>query len=150
MKTRFYLFIFWFALFAALPIMAADNLQLNKSLNYQSDSLDGPLITGDHLSAGAVMGKPNYIIIYGEGCFNSKRQGRRTVELYNTFKSRVNFVVVDLDQRRAPDQQQLVRKYYQGYIPQVTILDQSGHAVYNRAGEVGVKQVTEILDKALQ
>jgi hypothetical protein len=50
-----------------------DNLKLNPKLDYASDSLDGPLITGNDTQSGFVAGKPNYVIIYGEGCFNSKR-----------------------------------------------------------------------------
>ena len=46
---------------------AAENLRLNPKLNYSSDSRDGPLITGDRMEEGAIQGKPNYIIIYGEG-----------------------------------------------------------------------------------
>jgi hypothetical protein len=46
---------------------------------------------------GTESGKPNYVIIYGEGCFNSKRQAQRTVELHNKYRSRVHFVVIDLD-----------------------------------------------------
>ncbi len=46
---------------------AAENLRLNPKLDYSSDSQDGPLITGDRMEDGAVEGKPNYIIIYGEG-----------------------------------------------------------------------------------
>jgi hypothetical protein len=51
----------------AAPLWAADNLKLNSHLDYSSDSQDGPLITGDHMDDGAVTGKPNYIIMYGEG-----------------------------------------------------------------------------------
>ncbi|MGC2321095.1 MAG: hypothetical protein WA463_00560 [Terriglobales bacterium] len=51
----------------ATPLWAADNLKLNSHLDYTSDSQDGPLITGDHMEDGASAGKPNYIIIYGEG-----------------------------------------------------------------------------------
>ena len=51
----------------AVPLRGADNLRLNQRLNYSSDSQDGPLITGDHMDDGAVQGKPNYIIFYGEG-----------------------------------------------------------------------------------
>ena len=80
-----------------------DNLKLNSKLDYASDSLDGPLITGDDSASGFVAGKPNYIIIYGEGCFNSKRQARRTVELYNKYRDRVHFVAVDLDVPRSPE-----------------------------------------------
>jgi hypothetical protein len=58
----------------AAPAFAADNLKLNPKLDYTSDSQDGPLITGDNLDAGFVSGKPAYVILYGEACFNSKRQ----------------------------------------------------------------------------
>jgi hypothetical protein len=51
----------------ALLAPAADNLKLNQHLDYDSDSQDGPLITGDHMDKGIVAGKPNYIIMYGEG-----------------------------------------------------------------------------------
>jgi hypothetical protein len=51
----------------AIPLWSAENLKLNPYLDYSSDSLDGPLITGDHMEDGAVAGKPNYILFYGEG-----------------------------------------------------------------------------------
>jgi hypothetical protein len=55
------------ALSGVARLRAADNLRLNPRLDYSSDSQDGPLITGDHLDAGAVRGKPNYVFMYGEG-----------------------------------------------------------------------------------
>ncbi len=144
-------------MFAAIGILAlvagahaGENLRLNSHLDFSSDSQDGPLITGDHMNEGAVPGKPNYVIIYGEGCFNSKRQARRTVSLYEKYKDRVNFVVVDLDQKRSPAQQQLVKQYYQGYIPHVVILDKSGKAVYNSSGEVDESSLSSTLDRALE
>ena len=115
---------------------AIDNLKLNSQLNYSSDSLDGPLITGDDAQVGFVAGKTNYVIIYSEGCFNSKRQARRTVELYNKYRSQVHFVVVDLDVQRSPEQQELVKKYYKGFIPHVLVLDAHGEPLYNQSGEV--------------
>ena len=51
----------------SLPLWGAENLKLNSHLNYSSDSQDGPLITGDHMEDGVAPGKPNYIIMYGEG-----------------------------------------------------------------------------------
>ena len=51
----------------AIPLWGAENLKLNSHLDYSSDSQDGPLITGDHLEAGAVRGKPNYVFMFGEG-----------------------------------------------------------------------------------
>src|SRR5215469_18500965 len=93
-------------------LFAIDNLKLNSKLDYASDSLDGPLITGDDAQSGFVSGKTNYVIIYGEGCFNSKRQAQRTVDLYNKYRDRVHFGVIDLDLRRSPAQQELVKRYY--------------------------------------
>jgi len=52
---------------AAGGCLAADNLRLNPKLDYNSDRQDGPLITGDRMEEGIAAGKPNYIILYGEG-----------------------------------------------------------------------------------
>ncbi|MGH9712629.1 MAG: hypothetical protein ACRD5M_04940 [Candidatus Acidiferrales bacterium] len=138
------------ALAMGVATHAGENLRLNSHLDYSSDHEDGPLITGDHMDEGAVAGKPNYVIIYAEGCFNSKRQARRTVSLYEKYKDRVNFVVVDLDQERSPAQQQLVKDYYKGYIPHVVVLDKAGKAVYNSSGEVDESSISALLDKALR
>ncbi len=126
----------------ALPALlgAAANLRLNPKLDYSSDSQDGPLITGDQMEDGAVRGEPNYI---------SKRQARRSVNLYEKYKGRVNFVIIDLDRKRSPAQQELVKKYYQGYIPHVAILDKSGNAVYNSSGEVEESRISTIFDTLL-
>jgi hypothetical protein len=93
-------------------VFGIDNLKLNTSLDYSSDSLDGPLITGDDAQSSFGPGKTNYVIIYGEGCFNSKRQARRTVELYSKYRNQAHFVVVDLDEKRSPEQQKLVKECY--------------------------------------
>jgi len=129
---------------------AADNLKLNPKLDYTSDSQDGPLITGDNMEAGVVAGKPTYVILYGEGCYNSKRQARRTVSLYEKYKGRVQFVAVDLDHPVSPAQQQLQKKYYRGFIPHVVVLDASGSAVYNSSGEVDENTIAALLDKTLR
>jgi len=128
---------------------AGENLKLNPHLDYSSDSMDGPHITGDRMADGAVAGIPNYVLIYGEGCYNSKRQSRRTVELYGKYRGRVNFVIIDLDKGATAEQSELVKKYYQGSIPHVVILDKSGNSVYDAAGEVSEGEISEILDKAL-
>jgi len=131
-------------------LFGADNLKLNSHLDYSSDSQDGPLITGANLDAGPVTGKPAYVIMYGEGCYNSKRQARRTVSLYGKYKGRVQFVVIDLDHALSPAQQQLQKKYYRGYIPHVVVLDANGAAVYNSSGEVDEGVISSLLDKALR
>ena len=102
------------------------------------------------LDEGAQAGRPNYIIIYGEGCFNSKRQAKRTVELYEKYKDTVAFVIIDLDIPRSDAQQKLMKKYYQGSIPHVVLLDKSGRTIYNSAGEVESDTVSALLDEALQ
>lgn len=127
---------------------AIDNLKLNSQLDYSSDSLDGPLITGDDAQAGSVAGKTNYVIMYGEGCFNSKRQARRTVELYNKYRNQVHFVVVDLDAKRSPEQQKLVKQFYKGYIPHVVVLDANGNPLYNSSGEVDSKEIEGVFAKS--
>lgn len=127
---------------------AIDNLKLNPQLNYSSDSLDGPLITGDDAQAGFMAGKTNYVIMYGEGCFNSKRQARRTVELYNKYRNQVHFVVVDLDAKRSPEQQKLVKQFYKGYIPHVVVLDANGNPLYNSSGEVDSKEIEGVFAKS--
>jgi hypothetical protein len=136
------------AVASALP--AQGQLKLNPRLDYNSDSVDGPLITGNDTQTGVVAGKPNYVMIYGEGCFNSKRQARRTVALAERYSDRVNFVIIDMDKPQSPEQLKLVQTYYEGSIPDLVVLDSSGKAVYNRAGEQTEEVLSRILDKALQ
>ena len=136
-------------LLSAAPLFAADELKLNPHLDYASDSIDGPLITGSDLQGGVEAGKPNYIIIYGEGCYNSKRQARRTVELYEKYKGRVHFVVVDLDKAHSEAQQHLIDMYYQNSIPDLIVLDAQGQPVYNQAGEQDEAVLSQVFDKAL-
>jgi len=133
-----------------VPAFAGDNLRLNSTLDYTSDSQDGPLIIGEHMEDGFVAGKPAYVILYGEGCYNSKRQARRSVSLYEKYRGRVQFVIVDLDHRLSPAQEDLRKKYYKGYIPHVVVLDAAGAAVYNTSGEVDEAVISGLLDKALR
>jgi hypothetical protein len=140
--------LLWLLLLAAPSLLAIDNLKLNPHLDYGSDSLDGPLITGTDAQSGFVSGKTNYVIMYGEGCFNSKRQARRTVELYNKHRSQVHFVVVDLDVQRSPEQQDLVKKYYKGYIPHVLVLDAHGEPLYNQSGEVDSGVIEDLFKRS--
>jgi hypothetical protein len=150
MKGKQMLLVVAMAIGLAAGARAGENLRINPRLDYSSDSQDGPLITGDHMDEGAVAGRPNYVFIYGEGWFNSKRQARRSVNLYEKYRGRVNFVIVNLDHKRSPAQQELVRKYYKGYIPHVVVLDRSGNAIYNQSGEVEESTIVRLLDSALK
>lgn len=147
MKTRILPLLLLFLL-CGQSLLAIDNLKLNPRLDYHSDSEDGPLITGEDADSGFVPGKPNYVIIYGEGCFNSKRQAKRTVELYNEYRGQVHFVVIDLDKERSHEQQLLVKQYYTGYIPHVLVLDARGNALYNQSGEVETSRIEDLFRTA--
>jgi thiol-disulfide isomerase/thioredoxin len=136
--------------FATALLAQGQQLTLNPHLDYNSDSVDGPLITGNDTETGVVAGKPNYVMIYGEGCFNSKRQARRTVALSERYGDKVNFVIIDLDKPQSPAQLKLVQSYYQGSIPDLVVLDGYGKPVYNQAGEQSEDVLSHILDTALQ
>ena len=113
------------------------------------DSVDGPLITGNDTQSGVIDGKPNYVMIYGEGCFNSKRQARRTVALSARYGDRVNFIIIDLNKPQSPAQLKLVQRYYEGSIPDLIVLDADGKPVYNHAGEQTEEVLSEILNTLL-
>jgi thioredoxin-like negative regulator of GroEL len=140
----------WVLVLATALLAQDQQLRLNPHLDYNSDSVDGPLITGNDTETGVVQGKPNYVMIYSEGCFNSKRQARRTVTLSERYKDKVNFVIIDLDKPQSPAQLKLVETYYGGAIPDLVVLDSNGRPVYNRAGEQSEEVLSHILDTALQ
>jgi thiol-disulfide isomerase/thioredoxin len=131
-------------------VFAATDLKLNPNLNYSSDSNDGPLITGKNMSDGTInKGKPVYVIFYHRECYNSKRQARRTVELYEKYNGRVDFIVVDLDSSRSSEQSSLLKSHYKNYIPHITIFSKEGKVVHDKSGEVRNSRMSEILDGLL-
>ena len=88
--------------------------------------------------------------MYGEACYNSKRQARRTVDLYGKYKGEVQFVIIDIDGYLSREQQQLKKQYFQGRIPHVMVFDRAGNVVYNRSGEVDAAEMSRLLDQALR
>ncbi|MDP9264293.1 MAG: hypothetical protein M3O85_08250 [Acidobacteriota bacterium] len=70
--------------------------------------------------------------------------------MYEKYKGRVHFVIIDLDKKRSKAQQRLVEEYYEGFIPHVVVLDKKGKAKYSMASEVEESKISAILDKALQ
>jgi hypothetical protein len=69
---RLVLHFFLLSMLSSPLLFAIDNLKLNSKLDYTSDSLDGPLITGDDAQSGFVLGKPNYVIIYAKDASTPK------------------------------------------------------------------------------
>ncbi len=135
----------------AVPLWGAENLKLNSHLDYSSDSQDGPLITGDHMEDGASRRQAELHHHVWRGLIQFQAAGSPLRgSLPAKYKGRVQFVVIDLDQKQSPAQQELVKKYFAGSIPHVVVLDRSGNAVYNSAGEVEESTITAILDKALK
>ena len=143
-------FILLFSIAASAVSFAGDNLKLNPKLDYSSDSQDGPLISGKHMDAGFTPGKPAYVIMVGEACYNSKRQARRTVDLYRRYQGRVQFVIIDLDHPLSRSQEELKKQYFKGFIPHVVVLDRDGKALYNASGEVDSSKISAILETALR
>lgn len=94
-------------------------------------------------------GTPAYIIFYHRECYNSKRQSRRTAELYEKYKGRVDFIIVDLDTELSKEQEGLRSRYYGNYIPHVTVIDAGGKVVYDKSGEVATDTMSAILDRAI-
>jgi hypothetical protein len=133
------------ALVLALPtaLGAADNLVLNPNLDYSDhNKKQGRLITGDNMGDGITKGVPNYIFFYREICYNSKRQARLTVHMYEKYKDRVHFVIVDLDKPLSPEQKLLRNWYFVGWFPHTTILDKQGKVVFDYTGDT----VDDIVD----
>jgi hypothetical protein len=148
--------IYYFSAFLILFLLIGNNLtagtdlKINPKLRYSSDSNDGPLITGRDLDDAKLSAeKPTHVILYHRQCYNSKRQAKRTVELYDKFKEKVNFIVIDLDEISSRDQVGLKQKYYTNYIPHVTIINKEGKVVYDRAGEVSTDKLSDILESEI-
>lgn len=122
---------------AANAARAADHLRLKPGLDFMKNNVQGPLIEGDNLWDGIVKGKPNYIFMYTEFCYDAKRQALRTVELYRDYGDRVHFVIIDVS-RPVPRLTQipLILKYFSRFFPQTTIVDGDGKIVFNYTGEV--------------
>ncbi|MBZ5543690.1 MAG: hypothetical protein LAO07_08425 [Acidobacteriia bacterium] len=72
------------------------------------------------------------------------------MNLYEKYRGRVQFVIVDLDRGRSAAQKELQSRYYRGYIPHLTILDRAGKVLYNQAGEADETALATILDQALK
>ena len=57
-------------------------------------------------------------------------------------------MVVDLDVQRSPEQQELVKKYYTGYIPHVVVLNAHGEPLYNQSGEVDSGVIEDLFKRS--
>ena len=111
MKTNHWLVSILFFLIIGYSFGATD-IHLNPKLDYNSDSNDGPILTGKLMEDGKVAtDKPTYVMVYSNLCFNSKRQARRTEDLYKKYQDKVKFILIDLDAKHSDEQKSLMKKH---------------------------------------
>lgn len=136
--------------FCYLPgCFAADNLRLRPGISFVHDLDKGYPILGDHLDDVKIeSGKPNLIFFAASGDLNSNRQARRVVDLYKKYKEQIKFIVVDVDHPGNPETKQLIKAYYQGYIPQQVVVDKQGRTFWTHLGESD--GIAAQFDKCLQ
>jgi len=132
-------------------LRSADNLKLKSGLDFLKNGWQGPVILGDNMWDGLDKDKPNLIFMYGEFCYDAKRQAERTVEMYLDYGDRVHFVIVDLS-KPIPTKTQvpLVKKYYDGFFPQTTIIDKNGKVLLDYTGEIDDATLIGWLDAAVR
>lgn len=136
---------------APARLQSADNLKLKPGLDYLKNAWQGPVILGDNMLDGLDKDKPNLIFMYGEFCYDAKRQAERTVEMYRDYGDRVHFVIIDLS-KPIPNKSQvpLVKKYYNGFFPQTTIIDRNGKVLLDYTGEIDDATLIGWLDAAVR
>ncbi|HUI41352.1 MAG TPA: hypothetical protein VL523_05230 [Terriglobia bacterium] len=139
------------ALIVSGAASAAENLKLKPGLDYMQNAWQGPIIEGDKMWDGVEKGKPNYIFMYAEFCYDAKRQAERTVEMYRDYGDRVHFVIIDLS-RPIPKltQMPLLKKYFGRVFPHTTILDGHGKVMLDYTGETDDATLMGWLDAALR
>ncbi len=114
---------------------AASALKLAPHLSFDDDSSPNFPIQGQNLAEGSPASGEATVIFFGtSNCWNTAREAERLVKLYPQFHNRIHFVIVDL-RKVAPEQETLVSRYYQGYIPTIAAIDSRGNVIYDRAGE---------------
>jgi hypothetical protein len=116
-------------------LRAADNLRLNPNLNYEKNGWNGPLIKADNINDGLNPDRVNFIFFYADFCFNAKREAQFTVNLYNKYRDRVHFVILDVLDPVTKEQVKIAKKYWTGGFPHVTILGKDAAVVFDYTGE---------------
>lgn len=108
-------------------------------------------IVGDKMEDTALEPNRATLIFFGAiGDLNTNRQARRLVDIYKKYKdSDLKFIIIDVDHLRGEAAQQLVKKYYEGYIPGQVLLDKNGVKVWSHIGEVEANTVAQKIDKQL-
>lgn len=131
-------FVSLIALSPLLPVAAAEELRLRDGISYYQDTDSGfPILANKIEDTDHEMGRATFIFFAASGDLNSNRQAKRVVDLYKHFKdSKIKFVVIDVDHTKTDSAKQMLKTYYQGYIPQEVLLDKNGKKAWSANGEV--------------
>lgn len=130
---------------------AAENLRLRDGLSFVHDVDKGfPIIADKIDDVKFDAGKATLLFFGAAGDLNTNRQARRVVDLYKKFKdSQLKFIIVDVDHVVSAETKQLLKNYYQGYIPQEVILDKQGKTFWTHIGEIDQSALSSQLDKVV-
>lgn len=135
---------------SALAAYAADNLRLREGLSYVHDLDKGFPIIADKMDDVKFDGvRPSFVFFGAAGDLNTNRQAKRVVDLYKKYKDQVKFLVIDVDHGTSPELKQLLKSYYQGYIPQEVLIDKDGKTSWTHIGEVDSGSLNGQVDKLL-
>lgn len=131
---------------------AAENLRLREGISYVHDVDKGFPIIADKMDDLKIESKKANLIFFGAaGDLNTNRQAKRIVEIYKKHKEQpLKFIVVDVDNVTTPEGKQLLKNYYQGYIPQEVIIDKEGKNFWNHIGEIDNGPLNSQIEKVLQ
>lgn len=133
-----------------LPINAAEQLRLRDGVSFTQDLDNGFPIEADNLDDYSVVaGKPTLIFFGASGDLNTNRQAKRFVDLYNKYRTQVQFLVVDVDHLNNPKAKALASEHYKGYIPAEVLLDKTGRTAWTQVGEVETATVADRLEKII-
>ena len=131
---------------------AAENLRLREGISYVHDVDKGfPIIAEKIDDLKIENNKANFIFFGAAGDLNTNRQAKRVVELYKKYeKHPLKFIVCDVDKVTTPEGKQLIKNFYQGYIPQVVVIDKEGKPAWSHIGEIDNGAIVAQIEKVLQ
>lgn len=119
------------------PADAAENLKVLPGISFTQDDGPGFPIVGDKMDDCSIEpGKPTFIFFGAAKNMNTNRQAKRLCDLYKKNATTTKFIVIDVDNPLNEAGRQLMRKYYQNYVPAQLLLDANGKQVWSQVGEV--------------
>lgn len=139
------------ALSTSIPSFSAENLKMRDGVSFVHDLDSGFPIIGDKLDDVSIATAHPTLVFFGAcGDLNTNRQAKRIVDIYKKYHPlAVKFVVIDVDHPVNAEAKQLVKTYYQGYIPSELLFDKTGKQKWTHTGEIEQNALAVQVDKAL-